>query len=205
MSTNGQTLEKPKGGNRAPRAKGGKFGTSEAAKRRKAKGMEAAPNVAAMTAGFAANLAIEEPAIPAPIRQEMAQVSAKAVSMGKGLAMGLIDKVRQSLAKNEGIREIVNAVPDAARYIASLVRGEEEGAPHAIRLQAALAVFDISGARLAPSADERDLSELTISELEQRLNGLALAGESSTIHAESPPNPVNVAPLSPSNARPELE
>lgn len=197
MAANASVIEKPKAGNRAPRANGGKFGTSEAAKRRKAAGTESPSSVAAMSAGYATSLATEEPAIPPAKRQEIAQVTAKAVSLGRGIAMGVIEKVRQSLEKSEGIRTMVATVPDAAKYVQRLVRGEEVGAPHAIRLQAALAVFDISGARLEITKDDRDLSELSLEELNQRVMQadheisarIAIPGESTEVG--------NAAPLPP--------
>lgn len=197
MATNAALAEKPVKTDRQPRAKAGRFDTSEAAKRRKAAGIDPKASKGGMAAGVSAIIAELEPAVSSEIRTEAARNIANVVTITKGLTVGLIDKVRQSLEKNEGIRTIVATVPDAAKYVQRLVRGEEVGAPHAIRLQAALAVFDISGARLEITKDDRDLSELSLEELNQRVMQadheisarIAIPGESTEVG--------NAAPLPP--------
>lgn len=177
------TDQKPKGGNRAPRQKGGKFGTSEAAKRRSESGLKSVPNPAALVAGFAGDIAKAEPAIPPEERLKAAQVAASAMTLGRGLAIGLIGKVRQALRLKEGLGIVLDASPRAARYAADLVDGVYPEAPHAVRLQAAFGLMEMAGYRgVGAGQDDRDISELSVAELHQRLNTLEpIVGESSTV------------------------
>ena len=197
--------EKSKGGNRAPRAKGGKFGTSEAAKRRAAlHPVPAAPETANANGGNAVHLI---KAVPEASGQAVID-AAKGITQAtidNRLAMVAFQKVQQRLAVVDANAIIVKSAPEAARYLVALVRGEHESAPHDVRLRAAGMILEYAGLGLAVSAEERDLSQLTINELEQRLNGMSLAGESSTIHSDESPNPPDAAPLPPSGARPILE
>lgn len=201
--------QKPKCGNKAPRQKGGKFGTSEAAKRRAASGLKSVSSPAALVAGFAGDLAKVEPSIPAEERLKAAQVAANAMTLGRGLAIGLIDKVRQALRLKEGFGIVLDASPRAASYAADLVDGVYPEAPHAVRLQAAFGLMEMAGYRreVGPG-DDRDLSELTLEELHARSESFASELDQRltvATHAEPSPNDLDGAPLPPSDARPELE
>lgn len=152
-----------------PRA-GNRFGTSEAAKRRKAADLDPKAGKGGTTSAVATMLSSLEPRLPPEMRTEVARNIASVATITEGLSVGVIAKIRQSLAKTDSLRVIVETSPDAAKYVRRLVLGEEEGVPHAIRLQAALAVIELSGIRVQATQDERDLSELSLDELQQRVH-----------------------------------
>lgn len=163
------TDQKDGRGNKAPRQKGGRFGTSEAKKRRIAAGIEPERKRVKVVAGIAREIAEESPAMPELQRTHVAQAAATITEHGRELTRLVVDKVNQALKKNEGMRTLIDTVPAAATYVQDLVMGNIEGAPHDVRLRAALAVFEMSGTTLSHIDDSRDMSELTLAELERKL------------------------------------
>lgn len=199
------TDQKPrKRGNKAPR-NGGKFQTSEAKKRRQAAGIE--PEKASkggLAAGVAAIIADIEPAVPTETRTEVARNIASAMTVTKGLTIGLIEKIQQGLKKSEGMRELIDGVPDTARYLVALVRGKDKDnqiitALHSDRLTAARMILDYAGIATIAAQDDRDPSEISLDELYHKVMQIdhkidvatSLPGESERIEAEVG----NAAPL----------
>lgn len=175
---------------RQPREKGGTFGTSEAAKRRKAMGINQPIDQAKAIGGQVSKLTESAPnADPAMIR-EGAQRLMEA-SAAQTLAVTTFAKIQQKLSVVAALQHIVKSAPRAAAYLVELVDGVHASAPHDVRLRAAGMILDYSGLGNAAASDDRDLSELSLSDLHQRLGGMeALVGESTTL-----PEVGNAAPL----------
>lgn len=199
MATDQAIAEKPKRRAR-PRNKNGTFGKSEAQKRREANGNEeAAPKAAQIKPGIAKAIAEAHPDVPASIRQQTAQAVATINANARTLTNIVIDKLSQSLRKSEGLRIIQEGGPRAARYAMALVDGEYPEAPHAVRLQAAFGIMDMAGYRVEGGHDDKDLSELTLSELNQKVMAMehridvatSIPGESSEVGNAAPLTPVS--------------
>lgn len=182
-----------------PRTKGGTFGTSEAKKRRIEQGIEpqTSQDHAKRVPGINAAIAAESPLMPVRMRQEAAQAVATITATSKALTANLIDKINQGLKKTEGLRELINAVPDTARYLTALVRGEFEAAPHSDRLRAAQMILEYTGINVTAALDERDMGELSLDELNQRVMAMehridvatSIPGESHEVGIAAPLRP----------------
>lgn len=193
---------------RQPRQSGGRFGTSEAAKRRAAMAQEAKPVPLQTVGAEAANLREIVPGAPPEFAKMTGHEIIQATAEHR-VAVVAFHKVQQKLALTESLGILTKAAPDAARYLVELVRGDHEAAPHDVRLRAAGMLLEYAGIGQVSGSQGKDDSELSLSELEQRLT--ETEGEIdrrltvATIHSDPSSNQPHVAPLSPPEGRPAIE
>lgn len=153
------------------RAASGKFSTSEAKKRRKAKGIDPGQDARKSTIARAAKYQQIMPgASPELVKKTAEAVTTlvEAPAVLQAFAAKGKNALGQTLMQAQAIGVIHDALPHAAKYLVRLVKGDGDcaTAPHSVRRQAAVDLLTLGRIGEGSAAAGKELSEMTADELQ---------------------------------------
>lgn len=153
-----------------PRQKGGRFGTSAAAAKRKAQGLNPTISAEVQTQQRANAYAQTMPGTPPELRLKAAETVQAFTSLPVAVqiaAAGPKGALSQTLKRVMAQKLIEESLPDAVKLLVDLVkgRGKLARAPASVRRQAAVDLLTL-GKVSEGSASGKDLSEMTADELQ---------------------------------------